>query len=159
MTHAHFHTVFEKYYQRLVYFAHKLVGDGEVAKDLASDGFLKLWQSPNEKHDNVKSFLYTCVANGCRNYLLHEKRVRKDHKIIQIISPFSIRAKEIQSDLLQLILKEIDQMPASRAKIFKMMADGFSIKEISSQLSISQNTIRVQIKRVRDFLKLKFHHQ
>ncbi|WP_140937705.1 sigma factor [Sphingobacterium lumbrici] len=56
--------LFKRYYKGLCYFAWKLVGDSELAEDLAQDAFIAYLQrkeNVSEDENSIRSFLYTAV--------------------------------------------------------------------------------------------------
>jgi len=67
-----FDILFETMFPELCYFAVKLIGDKEQAKDIAASSLFTFWKldkSTFEKMETVKSFLFTVSKNKCLNYL------------------------------------------------------------------------------------------
>ena len=59
-----------QYYERLVLFAESYVGDLETAEDMVQDVFLSLLsRSDFNEVEYSRSYLYSCVKNGCVDYL------------------------------------------------------------------------------------------
>ena len=67
---SEFDILFEKYYERLVLFAEGYVGDLKTAEDMVQDVFLALLSRKDLKNvEYSRSYLYSCVKNGCVDYL------------------------------------------------------------------------------------------
>ena len=60
--------------------------------------------------------------------------------------PFS---EEIYRELF----KVVEQLPPHRREIFLMVMDGKTNREIAEALNISENTVKTQTRRAKDFLK------
>lgn len=132
----------------LIHFALKIVGNYQEAEDIVSEAFLKLWEADGGEYP--KTFLSRVVKNKCIDYLRHKITVEEaDIKIEEFVD-----AKEILSDLVELYVKRIEQMPPMRRKIFKMIFfDELKTSEIAYLLNISVNTVRVQKAEALDFLR------
>ena len=71
-----FDILFNQYYERLVLFAENYVGDLETAEDMVQDVFLSLLSRTDLKNvEYSRSYLYSCVKNGCVDYLRKQKVV------------------------------------------------------------------------------------
>ena len=70
MEQGKFDVLFNQYYERLVLFAESYVGDLETAEDMVQDVFLSLLsRSDFNEVEYSRSYLYSCVKNGCVDYL------------------------------------------------------------------------------------------
>ena len=82
MEQGKFDVLFNQYYERLVLFAESYVGDLETAEDMVQDVFLSLLsRSDFNEVEYSRSYLYSCVRNGCVDYL------RK----LKVIDPLDIK--------------------------------------------------------------------
>ncbi|MFR7811044.1 MAG: RNA polymerase sigma factor, partial [Butyricimonas faecihominis] len=68
-----YEVVFKKYYQPLVMFVVRHVGNEDVAKDIVQDIFFKLFESSHSLPDNfqLKSWFYRVARNAAVDYLRH----------------------------------------------------------------------------------------
>ena len=144
---AHF---FKLHSKSLAYFTNRMVSDQAEADDIVSKCFLKLWQ----KHENfktaqnIKAFLYISCRNACLDYLdsLKVRTALQEKYIIHLQrGEESILYDVIQTEVLEKIHKEIDELPEKMKIIFKMLfIEGKSTAEIAAELGISIQTVRNQ---------------
>jgi len=60
-----FDHLFNKYYKAIFYFVFKIVKDDLAAEDIATDGFIKLWEKKETitTEASLRSYLYKTVYN------------------------------------------------------------------------------------------------
>ena len=164
-----FEFIFNKFYISLCYFAHNYVGKKEVAEDIVSEVFYKLWENRTTLKINtsIKSYLFKTVQNHCLNYKKHQIVIKKfetnlnnelndDNSINNLKSDISsyIIAQEIQDKIEQ----SISILPPQCQHIFKLNRfENLKYKEIAEKLNISVKTVETQmyraLKKIKDFLK------
>lgn len=153
-----FEILFNGYYADLCRFARGFIHSASVAEDLVSDLFVKLWEQPHLLNASVSlhAYLRRSIYNSCINYLKRDKNkfgIQDPATIDQLRellpdpedSPFLIIQLE---ELTEKIDRAIGQLPPECARIFVLSRkDQLSHHEIAEQLSISENTVKVQIYR------------
>lgn len=74
-TRLDFKQVFDQYFNSLVLFADRYLGEREESESLVQDAFLALWENRLEFPDelSVKAYLYSTVRNKALNVLKHRK--------------------------------------------------------------------------------------
>lgn len=164
--HFAFEVVFNRYYQRLCFFAFKLIDDRDQAEDVVSETVTKLWQrhANFESIMNVQAFLYITVKNHCLN-LLKSEQFKAERKIellhsLQHESKDDQSARTIMTELLQHVLHEIESFPERQKAIFKMYYfEDLSINEIAARLNVTPQTIKshkfVAMEKLRKILGFK----
>lgn len=131
----------------LRFFAYSIVRNKEVAEEIVSDSFFKLWKGRDrvKKEINIKAFLYLVTRNACYDYLdLSKLSVEDDFDLgsLERAGEDDIVTKMIRIELIQLIIEEVDKLPEQQATIFKMTyLDGFSADEISRKLNTTLNNV------------------
>jgi RNA polymerase sigma-70 factor (family 1) len=138
-----FYLMFKQYYPSIVLFANKLVHDNELAQEICSDSFIKLYQS-NEIFaglNNVKAYLFTVTRNGCKDAI---KKIKNHPHPEALESEIFITEQEIQSELVELIYLSIEKLPGRCRRIFQMIFSGMSTEEIAHTLNLSISTVRNQ---------------
>jgi RNA polymerase sigma-70 factor (ECF subfamily) len=154
-----FYATFNQFYPSIVSFANKLVQDLELAQEICSDSFIKLYQSKEifAGLDNVKAYLFTITKNGCYDAikkLKHHTEVQKE--LLQVLEADHrnfVEEKEIQAELIELISLSIEKLPGRCRRIFRMLFNGMSAEEIATTLNISISTVRNQKARGLKILK------
>lgn len=141
-----FEVLFLYFQPKLVYFLTGFIKDSELARDMAQDIFLSVWNK-KEKLSEIKSFkayIYKMGKNAICNYydhsLVNEKFVAE-----QLTRPLAFENTEeliFAQQLQRLIDIAVNQMPAQRKLIYTMSRiDGLSNKEIAEKLNINKRTV------------------
>lgn len=157
--------LFHKHYKNLVLYAQKFVMDTEVARDLAQDVFIFLWEKRETLHieRSLDAYLFRAVHNSAINYLKRESN--KTQYIKKFILSFneqkryahaSANAHEqlVFKDLSEKIETVVESLPEQCRNIFKMSRfKGMKNKEIAEIYNISPRTVETQIYRALKVLK------
>lgn len=144
---AHF---FKLHSKSLAYFTNRMLEDKAEADDIVSKCFLKLWQKHEDfkTAQNIKAFLYISCRNACLDYLASLKvRTASQEKYIMHLQEGeeTILYDIIQTEVLDLVNKEIEELPDKMKVIFKMLyLEGKSTNEIAAELGLSIQTVRNQ---------------
>ena len=155
-----FEILFRTYYNRLCAYAASLVSRTDLAEDLVTDVFLKLWEKRDSINitDSISSYLFRSVKNSCINYLERE-RSRKyivsenEVNLINLKLEYPVSDKHpltnlIGKELEERIKIEIEKLPGQCREVFYLSRfEDLSHKDISEKLGISENTVKVQIYR------------
>lgn len=141
---------FHEYYTALCFFANNILHNEDEAKDIVQDSFVKLWNSRNANYqsENVKSFLYTIVRNGCLNALKKRKVIMKaeqELKKAHALSDSDQFDEITHAEIVRQVFGAIDVLPTQMKKVFKLYyMEGKNYKEIASTLHTSSETVRKQ---------------
>jgi RNA polymerase sigma-70 factor (ECF subfamily) len=143
--------LYELLNERLFWFVYSLVKSREVAEEIVSDVFIKLWNMRNAllSVDNLQVFLYVIAKNFSLNYLTKEykyPRISLDEIQVESISTVNPEELYISSETAARIREAIEKLPAQCRLIFKMVReDGLKHKEVAAILDISELTVRNQL--------------
>jgi len=147
-----YQALYELLAARLKRFCFSFVKSNEVADEIVSDVFIKLWQIRNKlpEVDNLQVYLYTVAKNFCLNYITrHFKNpvVLLDEidiePVVYIGNPEELC---ISADVVRKIQEAIRQLPPRTRLIFQMVReDGMRYKEVAEILQISSFTVRNQL--------------
>jgi RNA polymerase sigma-70 factor (family 1) len=119
----------------------------EDAEEITTDIFVRLWKSRDRWDNiiNIKAFLYISARNACFDFLKAKKTKPKIQEIIEELlenEPEYILQSEIESDLVTLIKREIDNLPDTCRTVFTMSYfDDLQNAEIAQKLNISYQTV------------------
>lgn len=133
-------------------FSYSFVKSNEVAEEIVSDVFIKIWQIRNRltEIENLRVYLYTIARNFCLNYL---QRTYKN-------APLSLEEMEIEpviefnnpeelfisAEMMANIRQCIQQLPPQCRLIFQLVREeGMRYKEAAEVLNISVLTVRNQL--------------
>ncbi|MDG1728356.1 MAG: RNA polymerase sigma factor [Algibacter sp.] len=160
-----FETLYDRY-AGLVY--NKCFGfakDGDEAKDLTQDVFLKLFVklASFKGKSKFSTWLYAFTYNHCVNYVTRNtaKKFEKqsvDYKDIENLSEEEEDDNSFLSmkvDKLKLALELIS--PEEKMILLLKYQDFLTIKEIGSALDIGESAVKMRIKRAKDKLVIVYN--
>jgi RNA polymerase sigma-70 factor (ECF subfamily) len=152
-----FGQLYKLYFPRLYAFSFKIIKDGNLAKDLVQNVFIKIWESPTVINiENPELFLYQMVRNACLNYIRHLKVVDnlktivKDQYLgeelyyIDLVGnqPYLLIEKELEGKIFEVM----NSLPEKCLAVFRMSRiDGLKNREIAEQLGISLKAVEKHI--------------
>ena len=126
----------------------------DMAEDVASTSFVKLWETRQTLTEEIspKSYLYKIAYNTGLNILKHEKIKQQHAQEILNTTSESIEESNFDSvDLKQLrsdIRSSIAELPEQMRRIFELnKVEGLKYHEIATHLNISPKTVKTQMSR------------
>jgi RNA polymerase sigma-70 factor (ECF subfamily) len=143
--------LYEMLFDRLFNFSFSFVKSKEVAEEIVSDVFIKLWNIRSRLHDidNLAVYLYTIAKNFSLNYITHHHKhpkVSLDDISFELATTVSPEELYITSEMAARINEIINQLPSKCKVIFQLVReDGLKYKEVASILNISELTVRNQL--------------
>ena len=157
--------LYKCYFPSLCLYSYGLIPDEELVKEIVNDVFLKIWDKRTEIdiQYGVKPYLFRCVHNACLDYIRLKKNQRKyritdiSDEIRELADPDEeyifkqIALKKLEED----VTMSIDQLPERCREIFILSRyELLTYVEISEKLNISVNTVKTQISRALDSLRV-----
>ncbi len=140
------------YMPYLLQFANSIIKNHELAEEIVSDVFIKIWQNRSSlgKIDNFKLYLYVSTKNTALNYLSRHFRkeiISLDEMSLNILaSPYNPEQLFITSEAVKKIDHEIQKLPPRCKLIFKLVKeDRLKYNDIAQLLNISVKTIDTQM--------------
>ena len=152
-----FKQFFNKHYKELVTYAHGYLFDQHVSEDIVQEVFIQLWEKSEELNikTSLLAYLYAMVRNRCINYLKTLK-ITDDYSVLEFnislatehdLESFSEDEKQI---VYRQILKIVESLPEKMQEIVKLkFISGYKYSEIASEMNISVNTVKTQLKRAK----------
>lgn len=160
---AAFKCVFDAYWQKLFSAILSLIGDEDQAKDILQNTFITFWDKRGSMiiSDSLWPFLFRIAKNDVIDQFRKTKvRLLGVDTLIADLSNYSsiedhMEVKELQS----VIDAELVKMPQNMKLCFQLSReDDKSVREISRQLQLSEQTVKNNIsealRRLRSRLKL-----
>ena len=150
----------------LLLFAVSFLRNREVAEEVISDVFVRIWQNKSELETikNLRSYLFISVKNGCLSHL----RKSGKEKIISIdeFSDFHFIPVEgpendiIEKETLDQIYEVIEKLPPKCKMAFTLAKiNGLKYKEIADIMGVSEKTVNNHlvsaIKKITETLSVK----
>lgn len=140
----------DMYADNLYRFALKALGDGDEAKDVVQESFLRMW----EKRDRVvegkeKSYLFTIG----HHLIVDRIRIQKRYAAETAPIPHE-NGNHFTSDLREILDRSLAQLPElQRLVIMLRDYEGYSYREISEIVSLNESQVKVYIFRGRSTLR------
>ena len=162
-----FELVFRQHFRKLCLYAEHYVKDKAAAEEIVEDFFCYFWDNCSELiiESSITGYLFASIHNRCLKYLRHEKvkqhyiesrqYIFTDKEYLEPVSDEIPEALLISQDLETAIGRAILSLPEQCRKIF--LLNRFEEKtylEISEQLGISINTVKTQITRALQKIRL-----
>ncbi len=139
-------------YKYLYNFAWSFIKSKQLAEEIVSDVFIKVWQKRDtlDSIDNLKVYLYVATKNMSLNYLGKTKTLSfADISALsaELISTYADPEQLlITSDMMGLINHAIDQLPSRCRLIFKLVKeDKMKCREVAEVLQLSPKTVENQV--------------
>lgn len=149
--------------ESLRFFAFSLTKNKEVAEEIVSESFCKLWLSRNNavSEQSVKSYLFLITRNACYDYLGSAYRKTVDLGDDQLWDKLESRSdvltQIIYTELIERIVCELDQLPKQQAEIFRLAyLEGLEVQEICDRLGTTASSIYFARSKALSALRLVF---
>ena len=164
-----FDDLMRKYYPRILNFAHRLVGNRQLAEDLTQDTFMKVYKSAARYRPRSKfqTWLYTIAKNTCLNELR-----RKREQFVSLDEPLDARVADLKKELphpgadpaVEFLQKEKEQqvraavndLPENqRIAVILKRYENFSYAQIAATLNVTDKAVKSLLSRAKVNLKNK----
>lgn len=145
--HLEFARLMDIYTDALFLFAKGILANSQLAEEVVSDVFIKVWESRDKLSviADLKSYLYSAVHNQAISSLRKEN---KNIVSIEDIDHFHFEPADtpddglIQEEQLRKIYKAVNRLPAQTKMVFSLAkVQGLKYKEIAKVLGISVKTV------------------
>lgn len=159
--HKAFTVIFDRFYGLLFIHATKLLSDQDEAKDVVQELFEKLWnQRENIAFEHsLSAYLYASVRNRIINRISH---YAVEHKYISSLKNFITHDNYLadyrvrEREMRKIIEREVSALPTKMKEVFELSRrDYLSYKQIAVKLQISEQTVRMHVKKALRILKPK----
>ena len=153
-----FEKLYNKYASKMKGIAYRYANDSAVAEDIIQDAFIKVFTRIKslENPNAFEGWLKRIVVNTAINYLNSLKKEQENISELNYVlkgveTPVMIEQEDYSMEEL---LEAIAQLPPGYRMVFNMyVIEGFSHKEIASELNISEGTSKSQLSKAKEFLK------
>lgn len=136
----------------LYQFAYSFIKSHELAEEIVSDVFIRIWEKRKqlEQIENLKLYLYVSTKNFSLNYLqklLKNKTFELDQLSVELKSLYADPEQVlITREMANRVRLAVNQLPPRCKMIFKLVKeDGLKYKEVAELLDISIKTVEAQV--------------
>jgi len=147
-----FSKIYDKLFQRIYRFIFLKVSSEEVAKDLTSETFLKVWKIFQKSEiENPKAFLYKTARNLVTDFYREKEKINP-HSLESLPHPPDPKKNPLEKiifdEKIKIIQKALSHLKEDyQNAIILRYIEGASLKEISEILEKSPSATRVLIHR------------
>lgn len=155
--------LFTLYYQPLCIYAMRVVNYREIAEEVVSDVYMKLWKNREQitVHTSFEAYLYRSVRNQALDYLkLKTYRPQKNEPLEAVDRSTAYADYHTPSDelcfneLFDEVESLVNQLPRQCQLIFRLNREnGLRYREIAEHLQISIKTVETQMGRALKLLR------
>ena len=160
--------LFRKYYVSLCAYSRKYVGRKDVAEEIVSAVFFKIWENRKSLKikESVKAYLFQAV---CNNSLNHLRNLKKEESLedyfnettsdnIGFISSLDEEKEStlLMEDISLKIEEVVQQLPQQQQKAFRLKRfEGKKNKEVAEIMGISVKTVEMHLSKAMFTLREK----
>ena len=148
----------DKYKAMAYNIAYRIVGDADIAKDMAQESFISAYASLERFQYGSKfsSWLYRIVVNKCKDHLRAERDTVEVDEISDIVpskerTPEQTVSSRQTGDVIQQALNSLPE--EYRDVIVLKHIEELDYREISDILGVSVNALKVRAHRGREMLR------
>ncbi len=157
-----FEEIYRRYWKKLYSMSYKRVQSREISEELVQDIFTSLWVGKdNTSIENLSGYLFSAIKYKVINHFARElsKKSYTERQLAVVKEDNSTEEKVLLDDLEGALQEAIGKLPAKRQQIFKLRRqENLSIKQVASQLGISEKTVENQYGKAMKMLKLNLKH-
>ena len=158
-----FRELFTRNYKALCNYAMRVVSTREIAEEVVSDVFVKLWKNREqiEVHTSFQAYIYRAVRNQALDYLklrVHRQNERESLDNVQWnmshADHFSPAEELSFNEFYDHIEGCIQRLPRQCQIIFRLSREeGLRYRDIAERLDISVKTVETQMSRALKVLR------
>ena len=155
-----FRVFYDLYYRSVFRFTYYFLRNKEACGEVVSNVFVAVWKSrvSLRRISNIDAYLYVVARNESNRYLRECQAQRRCLSLEDIpISVLDLNApphdgeapdsRLLESEVEELVRRLINYLPERCRTVFLLnRQEGLSSREIARALSLSESTVRVQIK-------------
>jgi len=135
---------YEDFFQPLLFTCIKQLKDPEIAKDIVSEVFISLLETPTDERiqkwkdiKNLKAFLTVIVK--CRA-IDHGRGVKNRSRILEEL--VTVKATNTKDEFIQDLYVCIERLPIEEQFLVKLHLEGYKNDEIGEKLNVTEKTVR-----------------
>lgn len=158
-----FRVVFDRYRDKVYFFALKLVHQPSQAEEIVQDVFLKIWVNRQSLANvqNFDNYLCTITRNHAFNILkrcAHEKQITAELNRQSSTNDISTENIILQHDYERILLQAVEKLPPQQKLVYIMSREkGLKRAEIARELNISPETVKAHMYAALKFIRSSFN--
>lgn len=147
--HAAFRILFDRYWEYLFSIVYHRLNNRDETQDIVQDIFIYIWKSRASLtvNNGLEPYLFTAAKNQLYSFY-RRKKLRMAKEELSMCETNSMGADELVrfKEVDALVNDELERMPENVRRCFALSREeGLSIREISHQLELSEQTVKNNI--------------
>ncbi|MVZ66159.1 sigma-70 family RNA polymerase sigma factor [Sphingobacterium sp. DK4209] len=144
--------IYNQYWDRLYFASYNLLENTEEAEECVQNVFVSLWKRRATLDLNHSLLTYLSVAVkyqsiNCLARINRRKALSSADISADYINTLNPEQEFIAKELFQKLSQSINNLPTQCRVVYKMRAEeGLTVRSISEQLGISDNTVKMHLK-------------
>jgi RNA polymerase sigma-70 factor (ECF subfamily) len=147
--HRDFDSLYERLHPQLCGYVERLVGDGDVAEDVAQEAFVRLLQRPELTGEDARLWIFTVATNLVRD------RGRSTVRRRQLLSARPVHqgaaeppnAGVERAEIVRTVRSALDRLPERDRVMLLMREEGFRYAEIARAVDVAPASVGTLIAR------------
>ncbi len=151
-------SLFKEYYVSLCAYSRRYIGRKDIAEEIVSDTFLKIWENRSSLNIkiSVKAYLFQAV---CNNSLNHLRKLNHENMLVEYFREttsenigFEDLLEDVEEESLikenlnQKIDEAVNQLPEQQQKAFRLKRmEGKKTKEVAEIMGLSVKTVEMHL--------------
>jgi RNA polymerase sigma-70 factor (family 1) len=159
-----FEEIYRRYWRVLYSITYRRIQTREISEEIVQDIFTSLWVNrATVSIQNLSAYLSTAakykVINHVARELSRQAYSQEQRQLSETILNNCTEETVLHDDLHVALEREIEKLPAKRRQIVKLHKNqDLSLKQVASQLGISEKTAENQYSKALKALKLNLKH-
>lgn len=149
-----FDAFYNLFYKQVFSYTYYLLKDTAECREVVSNIFFSVWtyRSSLPQVQSIDAYLYTIARNECKKHLSNRNRyddISLDEAPMQLeIADQDTPEDQLLTEELEAVIADIISTLPEKCRVIFMMSrnEGLKNSEIAERLSLSESTVRVQIK-------------
>ncbi|MBK9272735.1 MAG: sigma-70 family RNA polymerase sigma factor [Saprospiraceae bacterium] len=147
--------LYEDNYKKMLTICMRYAGSEEDAVDILHDGFFKILThlTSYEPNTSLQAWMNRIMVNTCIDYYRYKSKryTTEIDTVMDLKSPF---VNPLDTITIEEIMTAVQTLPETYRSVFNLyIIDGYSHKEISVKLNITESTSRSNLVKARQKLK------
>lgn len=145
---AAFTHIYNHYWDKLYYIAHRLLKDTEAAEEIVQEVFLTLWRKKDRLAiQSVNQYLAAMTRYAVYRHVSKQKQYRIKENVIALTNASAVAEIDIDNKILLEIITELsNKLPEKCRLVFQYnKLQDKSLADVAAELNISQKTAEAHL--------------
>jgi RNA polymerase sigma-70 factor (family 1) len=154
-----FTEIYNRYWDKLYYIAHKLLKDTDAAEEIVQEVFLVLWQKRESLTiQSVTAYLSAMTRYAVFRYISSQKKYRQKENTLALSNASAVAEVNVDNKILLEIIAELsNKLPEKCRLVFQYnKLQDQSLVDVAAQLNITQKTAEAHLTKALRVIRANF---